>query len=417
MSTYLNSFQMPPDTGSGQPGAPPTLPDPAPPRPREAPRVSLEDQVDIFGADIVRGSRKSYRFDVDPHLLYKAVCLLSTGGLWIMDGRPVPPADVWSELRRVLWRAITEYPGRFVPGGDNIGASMQSLVSSGTLAPKLMAGFGFCAAGTSMFVRANERYRWLPSLLRNHTAGGTYTRETFNEAACAILDALANSSIAPIAKYVWAEGAAESYPRQPNRDRIGVEATDVSLYGYAQFVLKTGRRPAKVARPRDHHKRGQVFHTTSRDIVGLLNTLRVDMKTLSVKRNASPYNDFIPGFLDLWATWNDRDTRAAIIAFAGYRGKVTHVLWPSFDPTPVDFVETTDFAVTGLALIRADYRPPATQHVPTADALFPRFDHDSTQAASTMPPIPSVTLCGPDATSLARSTSARTTIGWRARLT
>lgn len=211
--------------------------------------------------------------------------------------------------------------------------------------------------------------------------GGTYTKETFNEAACAILDALANSSIAPIAKYVRAEGAAEIYPRQPNRDRIGVEATDVSLYGYAQFVLKTGRRPAKVARPRDHHKRGRVFHTTSRDIVGLLNTLRVDMKTLSVKRNASPYNDLIPGFLDLWATWNDRDTRAAIIAFAGYRGKVTHVLWPSFDPTPVDFVETTDFAVTGLALIRADYRPPATQHVPTADALFPRFDHDSTQAA------------------------------------
>lgn len=75
---YLNALQLPPDTGAGLPGAPPALPDPNPTTTTTVTIVSLEDQVDILGADIVLGRGGYIRCDVDPHLAYKTLCLLST---------------------------------------------------------------------------------------------------------------------------------------------------------------------------------------------------------------------------------------------------------------------------------------------------------------------------------------------------
>lgn len=376
---YLAGLELPPDTGADVPVTTLATPDPPPARTQNNVTVSLEDQIDILGADIVRGPGRSVKLDLDPHLLYKTLCLLSTGGLWFADGRPVVPASVLSELKRILWRAISEAPGHFRPGEAELGSSMRSLVDHGTLVPKVMAGFGFCAARASLFVRANNHFKWFPSLLHHQVGGGTSERLEFNDATCAIIDAIHNANLAPVIRFVRGEGAAEIYARQPSRDRIGVEAIDVSKYGYAQFVLKTGRRPAKVVRARDHHKRGKVYATTSRDVVGLLNSLLVDMRTLCVKRHTPPHEHLIPGFMNLWATWKDRDTRAAIISYTKFHGRVTHVLWPTWDPDPVDFVDTPDFAALGLAVVGSDIRPPPNNLLPDADALFPAFDHVSTQ--------------------------------------
>lgn len=383
---YGRNFALPPEVGSGAPGAPPALPDPPTVLARRVKgpsAVSVDDHIDVLGVEVVLGSRRSIEFSVDPHTLYRSVCLLCTGGLWLSDGRPGFNLQGKAELREAFWTAMGLLQDRFTESGQP-GVLFQGFLEKGKFVPRLLAGVGFVAAGASLLVRANNRFEWFPSLLSGQARGSTqrdWDRYTLTPAALAIADAIHEGSIRPIAQLARADGAAEIYPRVPVTGEFGAEAIDVSRFGYSQFVLKTGRRPAKVVRPEDHHKRGRAYATSSQNVVSLLNSLLVDMRAICVMRGRSPSERVIPGFYTIWKTWNDPTTRLEILSQIGFKGSATRVVYPAWDTNPQEYIDSpgVELAIEmGRALIAADWRPPpeGSDPVPGQDGLAGPSFHD-----------------------------------------
>lgn len=202
------------DAGTGPPGSAPSLQAPDPPAP--PPPVSKDDEIAVFGADIVVETRRTFTFTLDPHMLYKTLVVASATGLWYRDGNP--PLEVVGMMpgKDALWVAF-----KGAQGTNNLFKMVIEAVSQDSFIPTLLTGLGVAAAGASLLATDNNRYQWVKKLVgpRAFDSDDEDIMTLYSPAEEVIIEAIHTGSLEPIKRYVSLQGAASIYSKRNRTDR------------------------------------------------------------------------------------------------------------------------------------------------------------------------------------------------------